>query len=150
MTNLLNILVISFGATTLMTSFSYMASFLANRNFREPQLLNMVLNNSRFFPFSVKKKSIVGWILHYLIGILFTFSAFIILFFTDWAADNSFGILFGAAAGITGIIWWSITLKNFDQIIPHSRNSFYVQLLIAHVLFGLGISLFSTLFYQAS
>ena len=147
MSFILKILCVSIGSTALMTMFSYMASFLANKNFREPELINLILNNLRYFPFNISKRSVVGWIAHFLIGLIFTLLGFTLLALTELGPDATFGIIFGSVAGILAIIAWTFCFKITKRILSYSRSIFNFQIFIAHVLFGLSLALFYNIFY---
>ncbi len=144
---ILKILCVCIGATAIMTAFSYMASFLGNKNFREPELINLILDNLKFFPFNIKKKSVLGWVLHFLIGFIFTLLGFSILALTELVPDATFGISFGAIAGVFAMIVWSIGFKITKRILSYSRSIFNFQIFIAHVLFGLSMASFFSIFY---
>ncbi|WP_034918962.1 hypothetical protein, partial [Gillisia sp. CAL575] len=136
------LLVAGLVATSLMTAFSYIISNIRNRQFREPELLNIVLSRSDFFRIELSKNSSAGWILHYLIGWLF-----VIVFRLIWKLDIipiSFlsGGLLGFAAGIIGVLGWKMMFLLSKN--PPDTNwdvEYYSQLIVAHIIFGLSVAL---------
>ncbi len=56
--------------TSLMTLFSYYLSRKANRNFREPVLMNQLIFNFQLFEF-IRKPILPVCILHYAVGFIF-------------------------------------------------------------------------------
>jgi len=123
-------------ATSFMTAFSYIVSNIREKQFREPEILNELLSRSDLFRLKLKKTSSAGWILHYLIGWMF-----VILFEVVWQLklipfSILYGALLGLIAGIIGIAGWQIMFwmnKNSPKI---TWNEYYLQLLIAHIIFG--------------
>ncbi len=59
-------------ATIIMTAFSYIYSELKNEKFKEPQLINILINRYPNIKRSIGKRHLLGWILHFLIGFIFT------------------------------------------------------------------------------
>jgi hypothetical protein len=122
--------------TTCMTLFSYLFSLLEIENLKEPKLLGQMIY--RKLPASGKRHSrIAGWVLHYVVGLLFAE-----LYAQYWEKTGSYptvksGLMLGGLSGIAAILIWKIT---FDiQPRPPSVNfkHFAVNLLIAHLVFGL-------------
>ena len=130
-------------ATSVMTAFSYILAEIRDKQFREPELLNMLLSRSDLFRLKLSKNSIAGWILHYLIGWMF-----VILFEVIWSLEIfSFstlisGVILGFIAGIIGIFSWKFMFwisKNPPKI---TWSEYYIQLIIAHILFGISAAIF--------
>lgn len=132
-------------ATTVMTAFSYALSFIFKRNYKEPVLLNRVLDQHRFFPLSILRNSPIGWMLHYLIGLGFTILAVGIIYLTDWHFTRLYGIGFGFIAGVTGILFWKWMLKVHPYAPRIDVEGYFAQLLVAHILFGWSLAGFYNL-----
>ncbi len=124
-----------------MTFFSYLLSNKENKQFREPEMLNSLLKGSKIFSNSIEKNHVLGWLIHYTIGFAFVV-VFVFLYHTDWIEFNILSLLiFRICAGILGIIGWQIMfLLNSDPPKIHLKY-FYLQLIIAHLVFSLFLML---------
>lgn len=125
-------------ATSLMTLFSYTLSALTKEQFREPELLNFLLTRSALIPVKVARKSWAGWVIHYLVGTLF-----IIVFDLIWnmkilEPTILSGAYLGFLAGIIGITGWKVFFLLSPDPPKIDFKRFYLQLLVGHVIFGLG------------
>lgn len=130
------IIVTTIAATSAMTLFSYVVSASARELYKEPVLLTYVLASLNI-EITLKTKVILSWILHYIIG-LFFIVVYHIFWFYDFAALSWLSaFLFGFASGIIGILGWIFLF----EIVPKKPNidfkGYYIQLLIAHIIFGL-------------
>lgn len=128
-------------ATTMMTVFSYIVANVRGKQFREPELLNELLSRSELFRLKLSKKSSTGWILHYLIGWIF-----VILFEVIWQNGLiSFSILSGALlgfiAGLVGVVGWQLMFWINKNPSKTTRFEYYLQLMIAHVIFGISVAI---------
>jgi hypothetical protein len=124
--------------TTVMTLFSYAVSEAFRKLFKEPVLLNILLDRAGIVNINDSRKNGLGWMLHFLVGLLF-----VIIYDRIWALTPlepswTIGLIFGALSGVVGIISWMIMFK----IHPNEPNihfkEYYLQLFFAHILFGLG------------
>ena len=123
-------------ATTMMTLFSYIYSELKEEKFKEPQLINILINRLPKISLSIGKSNLLGWIIHYLIGFVFTCLFFIIWEFTVLSPSWLNGSILGFIAGITGILSWKIVFYLHPKPPSIEFSHFYFQLLIAHIIFG--------------
>jgi hypothetical protein len=133
---LLQILLSSIAATSIMTLFSYAVSSSAREVYKEPVLLTYILS-ALHLEVSPNLKTILGWFIHYLIGICFV-AGYHYLWFNEFLEVSwSVSILLGVITGIIGIISWIILF----EIIPVRPNidykGYYIQLFIGHVIFSL-------------
>ncbi|PVW16257.1 hypothetical protein [Marixanthomonas spongiae] len=69
MTFLFSVISIGVLATLTMTAFSYGISYFTRNNLKEPQLLNLFIENIPAQPMKMGKEHVVGWVIHVLIGI---------------------------------------------------------------------------------
>lgn len=67
--NILIIICSGILGTTVMTSFSQVLGLFSKYRFNEVHLLNMFVNRSKYSTSDIDKNYILGWIIHYLIGI---------------------------------------------------------------------------------
>lgn len=121
-----------------MTFFSYCVSYFRQSQFREPQLLNLLIDTSTAIPFSPGKRNFIGWIIHFTVGWIY-----IIVFDLIWrktALEPTLwsGAFLGFIAGFVGISGWKIFFKLNPDPPKTEFKTFYLQLLVAHVIFGIG------------
>ncbi len=121
-----------------MTAFSYLISIIRGKQFREPVLLNKLID--RWVDFSVNShySNPLGWALHYLVGLLFVAVYHVIWQYT--AVDVSWGsaAIMGAISGLVGIGVWTVTFLIHPNPPKVHLLGFFSQLFFAHVIFGLG------------
>lgn len=138
---ILKLFLISIIATSLMTLFSYALSRLTGQQFREPQLLNLLITSSSTISFTPEIGSRVGWLIHYLIGVFFSIT-FYFFYKAKWLELEIFHtLLYGLGFGFIGIIGWKIMfLKvNLQENIPYRK--FYFQLVLAHLIFTICLTI---------
>jgi hypothetical protein len=128
----------AFVGIAAMTMFSYLMSGTFRKLFTEPVLINYVIRISNL-EFEPKYTSAVGWILHYLVGLLF-----VVVYHWLWAnkvIDDSWqsGLLLGAASGIVGILGWMVIFTLPLKSPRVAFASYYVQLFFAHLFFAMPV-----------
>jgi len=119
--------------TAAMTAFSYLISIRKNEKFLEPLVLNQLV-----FPAQKGDNAhhMAGYVIHYLVGLFF--SKFYQLF---WNKGRSSPRIKNAATlgflnGIFGVIGWHLTYKIHPAPPKISLKKYYLQLLVAHIIFG--------------
>ena len=134
--HIFTVLFATIGATSAMTLFSYFVSAKWKKQFREPQLLQMIVGQHPKFT-DERKQKIAGWFIHYSIGLMF-----IIVYDLIWT--NTFldptwfcGILFGIASGVIGIFGWRTIFGLAPRIPRIDFKAYYLHLMIAHIVFAL-------------
>lgn len=136
--DVLQIMIAAFSATNIMTTFSYLLSVTYNRLFKEPVLLNFILDEVGF---SVKSKwkGFAGWFAHYCIGLLFVLTYDILWRYTNIEFGFGSGLLFGIVSGFIGIVGWHLMfrLPNNKPNVP--LKDYYVQLFFAHIIFAIAV-----------
>jgi hypothetical protein len=135
-----NTLLAAATATSAMTLFSYIASHKEDENFSEPKLLATFLERS----LNIEKEAAppLGWLSHYLIGAGFGVGYKLFLKLGKTQASPLNGLLYGAAAGASGILWWKTMFENHPNPPKTHRKGYYTQLMIAHLIFGVTLSAF--------
>lgn len=133
---IIKIIVATLAGTSVMTAFSYLASESFNKLWKEPVLLNLVVERAKL-DFSPRRKSIFGWLIHYLIGLGFVLCYHFIWKYTDAEPTWTCGLLFGAVSGLVGIVSWFFLFKMPKEKPKINIKQYYVQLFIAHVFFAM-------------
>lgn len=147
--HLILILLSGFVATSLMTGFSYLVANWEKSQYREPQLLNILISTSPITPLKISKKSMYGWIIHYTIGFFFAVIFFLVWVNTKWSPSLLSGAILGLLAGIVGLTGWIIMFKLHPSPPRIDYKGFYIQIIPAHVIFGIG-STIPYFFYSLS
>lgn len=133
---ILQIITSSVAATSVMTLFSYAVSASAREIYKEPLLLSYVLASLKL-EISQNAKNILGWVLHYLIGLGFVMIYHFLWFNEFLEISWLVSVLLGVFSGIIGILTWILLF----EIIPQKPNidfkGYYIQLFIAHIIFSI-------------
>lgn len=133
---LLQLVISCIVATSAMTLFSYIISAGFRELYKEPVLLTYLLTKFDV-EVSMVTKSILAWVLHYVIGLLFVIAYHYIWVYDVMEFSWRVALLLGAISGIIGILGWIILFK----IVPQKPNidfkGYYIQLFFAHVILGL-------------
>lgn len=131
------ILAAGFAATSLMTAFSYLVANWRKSQFREPELLNILISRASFTSLKIPKNHFTGWAIHYTIGCLFVLIFNLIWRYSGLQVSLLSGAGFGFIAGIFGITGWIVFFKLNSNPPEIDFRNFYIQLLIAHIIFGI-------------
>ncbi|TRO64388.1 hypothetical protein [Christiangramia sabulilitoris] len=139
---LLKVILAGILGTLLMTAFSYLIPRLRAKQFREPQLLNMILRRSTSDSMNPSNNSLIGWVVHFSIGIiLMTLFYMFHLIFTFKISFFSI-FIYGIFAGSLSILSWYLMFSLSNNPAEITMKEFYFQLLIAHILFATGAVIF--------
>jgi hypothetical protein len=123
-------------ATSAMTLFSWVYAIVFKDNTREPELLRKLIH--RLFPgISKRKAGAAGWAAHYGVGLLFAELYGQIWERTSLNPNVQTGLMFGGLSGIAAILIWKFTLTIHPQPPAINFTNFAINLLLAHVIFGL-------------
>ena len=128
-----------------MTLFSYLVSESKNKNFREPEVLGKLINRLPTSG-SMESSQMVGWGMHYTIGILFVACYSELWERTKVKPSLPSGALLGAACGVVGVMGWKLMFEGHPNPPAKNLKPFFGHLLLAHVVFGI----FSALTYKVS
>lgn len=122
--------------TSLMTLYSYLKSEKEDEQFREPELLNELIDRSKLFP-TIKEESThpAGWGAHYAIGISFV-TAYHFLWRNSLCRPSiAKTLVVGSVSGLLGIASWKIFFSQHDNPPHNNRSGYYRQLFVAHLIF---------------
>lgn len=125
-------------ATSAMTLFSYVISWLFRKNYKEPVLLEFLMST---FGFKVAKhyKVMASWSLHYFIGLIFVLSYYLPIWLNfNWYTITLFsGFVFGSIIGCIGIVFWKVMFTLSPKDPPTYTSGYYLQLFFAHIILGI-------------
>jgi hypothetical protein len=135
--NLLKLAIAAFSATNIMTTFSYLLSASYKKLFKEPVMMDFILEG-----IGIKLRGrwhkVGGWIAHYIIGF-----ALVVFYESIWRYSiikfgMISGIIFGICTGILGILCWrAIYLTSIHEDV--SPRSYYIQLFFGHIIFAIAV-----------
>lgn len=135
---LIKIITAGLVGTLMMTLFSYVCGYLLSQEFGEPRLLNKLLNRSPWSHTDIEEDSPLGWGLHIAIGIVFAWIMYVYFVWTDTAPTWPIGGVLGFGLGVLGILGWEILLILHPAPPKLALPDFYLQLVVAHIVFALG------------
>ena len=127
-------------ATSAMTLYSYVLSAIRDKDFSEPETLGELVR--KLVPIIKKKYTVItGWSAHYLVGIIFA-----ICYIYLWekkkikpTVEN--GLLIGGISGLVAIAVWKTVIAMHPNPPARDYKRYYLQLLPAHLVFGVAASL---------
>ena len=134
----LTILYAAFVGTGLMTIFSYLLTKDAKEFFKVPVLLNMLVARSEI-NLSPRRKSILGWLLHYLVGLSFVIIFHFLWKYTLLKPTWQVALLFGFLSGIIGCIAWFLMFYCSQKPPKVNFSIFFLQRFVAHFIFSFGV-----------
>lgn len=134
----LQIILATLIGTTLMTIFSYIVSRVKGKQFREPVLLNKILDRWVDMYLTPHSSNPAGWILHFVVGL-----GFVVVYHLLWqysAIEVSWlsAAIMGAVSGLVGIGIWTVTFVIHPNPPEVHFFGFFTQLFFAHIIFGVG------------
>lgn len=135
--SLTHILQAGLAATILMTLFSYALSYAVQRNFKEPEILGVLLKRLAPHLHNIIYH-LFGWALHFAVGYLFVTAYSLLWENTAIKPTLLNGLWIGFVSGLVGIAIWHFTLKLHPNPPFLNLPAYYANLLVAHVVFGLG------------
>lgn len=133
-----SVFIAAVAATTAMTLFSYIYSAAVRRPFREPELLNLLLDRWAMNTRGPSKSSLIGWFIHYGVGLVFMGVFYVVWQVTELDLKIGTGALMGFLAGIVGVVGWHLAFKIHPNPPELTLTHYYIHLILAHVVFGLG------------
>ncbi len=123
-------------AVALMTSFSALWSFLTRNEFREHILLSHLYTKGHIPNFTVKQR-LIGWGIHYGLGLVFLGGYEILWQLTNTDRSIVWSLIFGMFSGVLGILGWIIMFKLHKDPPRIHFTQYYIQLFCAHLVFSL-------------
>jgi uncharacterized membrane protein YagU involved in acid resistance len=127
-------LMASLAGTTLMTVFSELMSKAKGSNYNEAEILGELLN--RITPLSKTQARLAGWLAHYGVGVVFAAMYDLYLKQTQSKANVASGAVYGFLSGLAGVGVWKSTFKMHPNPPGVDLKTYYSQLVLAHIIFG--------------
>lgn len=125
-------------ATTFMTAFSYGLSYALKKEFKEPELLNKILARLHVIGSSSVEINPLGWSIHYTVGIIFILFYEVLWESTSYTPTLGNFMFVGAFLGVLAIVVWAMVLKIHPRPPKVDYPWYYIQLFVAHTIFGVG------------
>jgi hypothetical protein len=142
--SLIKILLAGLTGTTLMTSYSYLMSRIRKEQFKEPVLLHRLAEEDLKPVTGVpekKKGRLLGWVLHYAAGMLFSAAYDRIWRRSGIRPSVVSGIIMGTVSGVVGVSIWRVVLKLHHNAPGVDIRDFSRHLMAAHAVYGIFASL---------
>lgn len=122
--------------TTFMTLYSYYRANKEKQQYREPVLLNKLINRSHVLPNKIDDNHPAGWVTHYAIGILFV-AAYYLFWKRALHYPTALKIaVIGGTSGIIAIGSWKLMFTVNPNPPQNNRYGYYRQLFVAHIIFS--------------
>lgn len=127
--------------TTLMTLFMYLMSYFTHHYMKVTKILGTMITFADHREQSIKDRqfsSMLGVLLHYLIGILF-----MVAYFSLWEVgignpDFLTGVLFGFLSGVIAVVVWYTFFKIHPNPPEIALPLYLAALFVAHFVFVAG------------
>lgn len=132
--------------TMVMTSFSHLIEVLTGNKFNEAHLLNELINRLKLSNVNFRNNQYLGWIIHFAIGICMAVALDCYYKYSTENVTFWMAVGLGVVLGLIGVIGW-LFMINFHSSPPKIEwNYFFVQLVIAHIIFSVTATLVLTKF----
>ena len=137
----IEIIVAALCATSTMTLFSYLISESFRKLYKEPLLMQFLMT-SFDLDLSARQKVVASWVIHYLIGLLFVACYYLPVWLECawYTISIASGLWFGCIIGGIGIAGWTVMFKLSPANPPVDPKGYYLQLFVAHIIFGLTVA----------
>ena len=120
-----------------MTGFSILITHITKCECREPVLLARLLESIRKKSIKKEYSYIIGWMIHFSIGIFFMVFYHLLWTITEAKHIVLGSFLFGSVIGIIGISGWKVIFRLYPALPKLNYKLYYVQLFFAHIIFSL-------------
>ncbi|MBC7000823.1 hypothetical protein [Cytophaga sp. FL35] len=130
--------------TAIMTLYSQLLEVLVGLKLNEAHLLNRLFSNTHDGNTSLNDNNYRGWLIHFLIGFFMSLGLHFLYLCQTLPKTLLMGGIFGLLAGLIGVVGWCAMISSYGKPKGTKLSTFYMQLIGAHVVFGLvNYSIFS-------
>jgi len=137
---ILAIIISSILGTAIMTGFSQVVESLTDNKFNEAHLLNRFLNYLNFTTKKIGDNYYLGWIIHFAIGVTMATILYCYYFYLSEGVFIWTGLFLGFILGIIGVAGWLILVSYHKNPPKINWRFFFVQLIVAHMIFGVTVT----------
>lgn len=130
------IILAGIAGTTVMTLYSYYRANKEKQQYREPVLLNRLIDNSPKTTRDISDNHPAGWAVHYGIGIAFVAAYYVFYKRALHAPGPVKALMIGGMSGALALASWKLMFATSDDPPKNNRYGYYRQLFIAHLIFS--------------
>ncbi|WP_339926313.1 DUF6789 family protein [uncultured Cyclobacterium sp.] len=123
--------------TIAMTLVMYLYSALTNRFTKVIHVLGSMISGEKNCFAPQKKALFLGTLAHFGVGIIFSFSYFLLWNWGIFDINLQDAVLIGAASGLVAVIVWKTYLSLYSQPPKLSQLHYFIALFLAHIVFGI-------------
>lgn len=123
-------------AVVVMTLFSAIWSMVSGHVFREPALLSKLMQDHPDINASERNTYIWGWIIHFVLGIVFLIFYEVLWRLTDVPRTFLWSLAFGSVLGVLGVVGWKMMFKMVNFTSQFNYKQYYIHIFLAHIVFS--------------
>ncbi|RAJ24732.1 hypothetical protein LX77_01728 [Gelidibacter algens] len=119
-----------------MTLFSALWSALSGNQFMESALISRLLNANLDKTTSQKQTYVLGWVIHFALGIVFLGIYEVLWEITNLERSLIWGLVFGGILGVLGVLGWKFLFKTLNFPSDFNYTQYYIHIFFAHLVFS--------------
>ncbi|EPR69133.1 DUF6789 family protein [Cyclobacterium qasimii] len=123
--------------TIAMTLVMYLYSSLSNHFTKVIHILGSMISGESNFTNPEKRVLLLGTLAHFGVGIIFSFSYFLLWNWGIFRINFQDAVLIGAASGVLAVIVWKSYLSLHSKPPKISQLHYFIALFLAHIVFGI-------------
>lgn len=126
-----------FAGTIGMTAVMYLYASLAKKNTKVVHILGSMVTGNLDYSKPEKIKTLVtGAIAHVSVGVLFSFSYFLLWNWGVFSISTFHSLIVGGLSGVLAIIVWKLYISVYHNPPKINLTHYFTALLISHIIFG--------------
>lgn len=122
--------------TVAMTLVMYLYARISKEFTKVIHILGSMLSGDNNFTSPQNSTLILGTLAHFGVGVLFSFSYFLLWNWGTFRINLEDSILIGAASGVLAIVVWKTYFLLHDHPPLISQKHYFIALFLAHIVFG--------------
>ena len=123
--------------TVGMTAVMYLSAATTNQFTKVIHLLGSMISGESNYKSPGKNSLILGTLGHFGVGVIFSFTYFLLWNWGIFRINFQDSLLIGAGSGIVAIAVWKGYLTYYNEPIPISHMHYFIALFLAHIVFGI-------------